>query len=85
MSNLGEWQELIELAKKVGGPEKLVEKIFQYGKSSGRKEVLIVGGVTIAITGAISGVIALIRKNKKDKAKIEAMKIELIETLNSQN
>ncbi|MCU0105099.1 hypothetical protein N7603_05455 [Acholeplasma vituli] len=83
MSNLGKWQELIELADKVGGPDILVEHIFQHGKNSGRKEVLIIGGITIAITGAIGGIIALVQKNMKDNSKIEAMKTELIETLKS--
>lgn len=78
------YAELSKAAKAAGGPEKLIEALIDAGKSSGKKEMLPVVGIALAV-GALAtiGIQKLIKIFSKEKAlpqsEIEAIKAELIQ------
>ncbi len=83
-----DYAELSKLAKKSGGPEKLVESLFEMGKESGRNSMMpvVVGALGVG-TFLGMGVCHLVRKIKqylreKDattEVEVEAVKQELIQ------
>ena len=79
-----DYAELSKKAKVAGGPAKLMDLLIEYGKDTGRKEMLPVVGIALGI-GALgyAGISKLVKFfNKKKKISpeaVEAAKAELLE------
>lgn len=73
-----DYAELSKAAKEVGGPQKLVDFIFESGKNEGRKEMIPVIIVTALAAYGIPKLIAHFKKNKASPEEVEVAKAELI-------
>ena len=80
-----EWNyaKLSKQAKKLGGPENLVKKLFDSGRNKGRLEVIFLVYLISASAFAIHSIPKLIKKIKMKKEisrkEVDAIKIEIIQ------
>ena len=78
-----DYAELSKEAKKVGGPEKLVDLLFESGRDAGHKEMLplvsISMGIGALLCAGISKLVKILKNKKRISPKaVEEAKSELI-------
>lgn len=78
-----DYAKLSKVAKDVGGPEKLMDLLFEAGKDAGHKEMLPIIGIALGIGALLyAGISELLRFFKKKEQispeEVEVAKAELI-------